>query len=45
MTKRQEVLTARRTSKHSVLAEKCEALGITALSHLGHVRIDLDPSL
>lgn len=39
------VLLAGRTSKHTVLAEKCEALGITALSHLGHVRIDSDPSL
>lgn len=34
-----------RAPEHKVLAEKCEALGVTALSHLGHVRIDSDPSL
>lgn len=33
------------TGRASKPAEKCEALGITALSHLGHVRIDSDPSL
>lgn len=33
------------TSEQKVLAKNCEALGITALSHLGHMHIDLDPSL